>query len=103
MTTYLGDLVRFQTDVEVQNFLLWHESLYGSDGVHRLGEMIAAGGGDKHEVGHLVRGESVVRATWGHEGAAHLITGVKRDAVVRILERQFRFSFRFQLKEFDGI
>ena len=97
--TYLCDFIRFQTNVEEINFLLWHEYLYGSDGVHRLGEMIAAGGGDKHKVGHLVRGESVVRATWRHEGAAYLITGVKRDAVVRILERQFlrvkcRFSFR---------
>ena len=97
--TYLGDFIRFQTNVEEINFLLWHESLYRSDGVHRLGEMIAAGGGDKHKVGHLVRGESVVRVTWRHESTAHLITGVKRDAVVRILERHFfrvkcLFSFR---------
>ena len=89
MSYYLRYLISFQSNVEEINLFPWHQRLYRSNGADNLGKVAAAGRGDKHEVGHLVWRERMEGVAGRHEGAPCLVTRLKRDAVARILQRQF--------------
>ena len=89
MSYYLRYFISFQSNVEEINLFSWHQRLYRSNGVDHLVKVVAAGRGDEHEVGHLVWRERMEGVAGRHEGASYLVTRLKRDAVARILQRQF--------------